>query len=95
MCLANAVANDGERWPTKPAQPLSPTKIKPTSRPRTHPPTHPSQAKSADLASVSMYYSNDLVAFVRRVLEVIPENVFRILSELINMQANEMTPVSE
>ena len=51
------------------------------------------QAKSADLQSVSMYYSGELVAFVRRVLEVIPKNVFRILSELISLQANEMTPL--
>jgi len=51
------------------------------------------QAKSADLASVSMYYSNELVAFVRRVLEVIPKNVFRILSDLIKLQSTEMTPL--
>ncbi len=33
------------------------------------------------------------MAFVRRVLEVIPKNVFRILSELITLQATEMTPL--
>ena len=40
-----------------------------------------SQAKSQDLVSVSQYYSAELVGFVRRVLQIIPETVFQKLDQ--------------
>jgi hypothetical protein len=43
------------------------------------------QAASADLASVAEYYSSQLVAFVRRVLEVVPANMFLILNDIRHM----------
>ena len=48
------------------------------------------QANSPDLASVSQYYSAELVAYVRRVLQVIPENLFSILNEIVNIQTHEL-----
>ena len=44
------------------------------------------QAGSADLESVAEYYSAQLVAFVRRVLAVVPDNVFRILTDIVAVQ---------
>ena len=48
------------------------------------------QANSPDLHSVSQYYSSELVAYVRRVLQVIPENMFAILFEVVQLQAHEL-----
>ncbi|KAJ1470742.1 hereditary spastic paraplegia protein strumpellin-domain-containing protein, partial [Baffinella frigidus] len=45
------------------------------------------QAGSDDLSSVAEYYSSQLVAFVRQVLEVVPVNVFLILNDIIALQA--------
>ena len=44
------------------------------------------QAGSADLESVAEYYSAQLVAFVRRVLAVVPDSVFRILTDIVAVQ---------
>eukprot|EP01126_Amoeba_proteus_P045763 TRINITY_DN5142_c0_g1_i4.p1 TRINITY_DN5142_c0_g1~~TRINITY_DN5142_c0_g1_i4.p1 ORF type:complete len:921 (-),score=205.68 TRINITY_DN5142_c0_g1_i4:85-2847(-) len=41
-----------------------------------------------DLVMVSEYYSKELVKFVRGVLEIIPEMMFKILAEIINLQTN-------
>ncbi|EKX49139.1 hypothetical protein GUITHDRAFT_85883 [Guillardia theta CCMP2712] len=51
------------------------------------------QAGSEDLTSVAEYYSSQLVAFVRRVLEVIPVNVFLILNEIISVQTSSMKQI--
>lgn len=48
---------------------------------------------SADAVSVAEYYSSELVEFVRRVLEVIPVSVFKILSEIEQIQTHRMAPV--
>ena len=48
------------------------------------------QANSPDLASVSQHYSAELVAYVRRVLQVIPENMFSILNEIVQLQTHEL-----
>lgn len=48
------------------------------------------QANSSDLVSVAHYYSGELVAFVRRVLEIIPKSMFAILSEIIDIQTNKL-----
>ena len=48
------------------------------------------QANSPDLASVSQHYSAELLAYVRRVLQVIPENMFSILNEIVELQTHEL-----
>jgi len=48
------------------------------------------QAGSADVESVSQYYSSEVASFMRQVLQVIPENMFAILSEVVAIQANEL-----
>lgn len=46
------------------------------------------QAASPDLLSVSEYYSNELVAYVREVLQIIPETVFSLLERIIALQTS-------
>lgn len=48
------------------------------------------QAKSNDIVSVSQYYSSELVAFVRRTLEIIPISMFGILNIIIDIQTNTL-----
>jgi WASH complex subunit strumpellin len=48
------------------------------------------QANSPDKAAVSEYYSGELVAFLRTVMEVIPVIVFAILREVIALQTRNM-----
>jgi WASH complex subunit strumpellin len=49
------------------------------------------QARSPDFESVSHYYSSELVAYVRRVLEVIPRSMFVSLREIIDIQTTRLT----
>ncbi|KJE94402.1 strumpellin, variant [Capsaspora owczarzaki ATCC 30864] len=49
------------------------------------------QAASPDLVSVSQYYSGELVSYVRKVLQIIPESMFRILEKIIHIQTESMT----
>jgi WASH complex subunit strumpellin len=49
-----------------------------------------SQAKSTDIVSVSQYYSSELVAFVRKTLEIIPMSMFTILNKIISIQTNKL-----
>lgn len=46
------------------------------------------QAKSEDLASVSKYYSTELANYIRKVVQIIPETMFSILAEIIQMQTS-------
>ncbi|XP_011504242.1 PREDICTED: WASH complex subunit strumpellin [Ceratosolen solmsi marchali] len=46
------------------------------------------QARSADLASVSQYYSRELESYARRVLQIIPESVFAILADIVYLETN-------
>lgn len=46
------------------------------------------QAHSADLMSVSQYYSGELVAYVRRVLHIIPESMFGLMSKIVHLQTD-------
>eukprot|EP01103_Thecamoeba_quadrilineata_P007563 TRINITY_DN17421_c0_g1_i1.p1 TRINITY_DN17421_c0_g1~~TRINITY_DN17421_c0_g1_i1.p1 ORF type:complete len:1167 (+),score=245.82 TRINITY_DN17421_c0_g1_i1:17-3517(+) len=48
------------------------------------------QAQSPDFFSVSEFYSGELVGYVRRVLEVIPQTMFITLSEIIDIQTNRL-----
>ncbi|GLJ16716.1 hypothetical protein SUGI_0287200 [Cryptomeria japonica] len=49
-----------------------------------------SQSDSADLFSVSEYYSSELVAYVRTILDIIPINIFKILKDLVAKQAQKL-----
>uniref|UniRef100_A0A1I8H261 WASH complex subunit strumpellin n=1 Tax=Macrostomum lignano TaxID=282301 RepID=A0A1I8H261_9PLAT len=49
-----------------------------------------SQANSPDLASVSQYYSAELVTYVRKVLQVIPKTMFKRLAEIISIQTHKL-----
>lgn len=48
------------------------------------------QANSADLVSVSEFYSSELVAYVRNVLEIIPRSMFSTLNEVIEYQTSRL-----
>lgn len=48
------------------------------------------QCDSEDVISVAEYYSSELVDYVRRVMEVIPQSVFRILAGIIKLQTDHM-----
>lgn len=44
------------------------------------------QAHSDDLVSVSQYYSNELIKYIQKVLQIIPEMVFCIVEKIIDLQ---------
>ncbi|XP_013190623.2 WASH complex subunit 5 [Amyelois transitella] len=44
------------------------------------------QAGSQDLVSVSQYYSSELIKYIQRVLQIIPEMVFNIVEKIIELQ---------
>lgn len=44
------------------------------------------QAQSEDLVSVSQYYSSELIKYIQKVLQVIPEMVFNIVEKIIDLQ---------
>ena len=48
---------------------------------------------SPDAESVAEYYSNELVNFVRLVLEIVPISVFKILDKIERIQTSEMTQI--
>uniref|UniRef100_A0A1B0GJP1 WASH complex subunit 5 n=2 Tax=Lutzomyia longipalpis TaxID=7200 RepID=A0A1B0GJP1_LUTLO len=51
------------------------------------------QAKSEDLISVSQYYSNELVDYVRKVVQIIPQTIFYILSQIVHLQTNTIREI--
>lgn len=48
-----------------------------------------SQCGSEDIFSVSEYYSSELIAYVRTVLEIIPASIFTVLKDVVAKQSNE------
>ncbi|XP_073956926.1 WASH complex subunit 5-like isoform X2 [Choristoneura fumiferana] len=44
------------------------------------------QAHSDDLISVSQYYSSELIKYIQKVLQIIPEMVFSIVEKIIDLQ---------
>eukprot|EP00667_Euglena_gracilis_P000875 EG_transcript_875 len=50
--------------------------------------TRIAQCGSADLASVSQYYSEVLVRFVGQVLDIIPASMFEVLNSIMELQTN-------
>ena len=51
------------------------------------------QANSPDLMSVSQYYSGELVAYVRKVLQIIPETMFGLLAKIVALQTHNIKEV--
>nr|XP_033788888.1 WASH complex subunit 5 isoform X2 [Geotrypetes seraphini] len=51
------------------------------------------QANSPDLLSVSQYYSGELVSYVRKVLQIIPESMFTSLAKIIKLQTHNIIEV--
>ncbi|KAL5456944.1 hypothetical protein EMCRGX_G034172 [Ephydatia muelleri] len=51
------------------------------------------QATSPDLASVSAYYSRELVGYVRKVMQIIPQSMFIVLHQIIDILTNRMQEV--
>lgn len=51
------------------------------------------EEKSEDLISVSHYFSNELVAFVKRVIQIIPHSIFRMLMEIVHIRSNVLKPM--
>ncbi|CAK1556303.1 unnamed protein product [Leptosia nina] len=44
------------------------------------------QAESEDLVSVSQYYSSELIKYIQKVLQIIPEMVFSLVEKIIELQ---------
>lgn len=51
------------------------------------------QAGSDDLVSVSQYYSQELVSYIRRVLHIIPETMFVLMTQIIRLQTDVIKDV--
>lgn len=51
------------------------------------------EEKSEDLISVSHYFSNELVSFVRHVIQIIPHSIFRVLMEIVHIRTNVLKPI--
>lgn len=51
------------------------------------------QCESPDALSVAEYYSNELVAFVRKVMEIIPISVFKILTNIVVIKERHLKPL--
>ncbi|KTG39902.1 hypothetical protein cypCar_00013954 [Cyprinus carpio] len=51
------------------------------------------KVNSPDLLSVSQFYSGELVAYVRKVLQIIPESMFTSLAKIIKLQIHDIMEV--
>ncbi|XP_061378405.1 WASH complex subunit 5 [Danaus plexippus] len=51
------------------------------------------QAQSDDLVSVSQYYSSELIKYIQKVLQIIPEMVFKIVEKIVDLQTWKITEV--
>ncbi|WAR23300.1 WASC5-like protein [Mya arenaria] len=51
------------------------------------------QAQSADFMSVSQYYSGELVSYVRKVLQIIPQTMFSQLARIIQLMTSQIKEV--
>lgn len=51
------------------------------------------QANSQDLVSVSQYYSQELVNYVRKVLHIIPESMFSLMAKIVYLQTSVIKEV--
>lgn len=46
------------------------------------------QCSSDKLMSVSQYYSNELIEYIRKVLHIIPETMFQYMDTIASLRAN-------
>jgi WASH complex subunit strumpellin len=51
------------------------------------------QANSNDFMSVNEFYSDELVSYVRKVLQIIPKSMFGLLAEIISIQTSKLREV--
>lgn len=46
------------------------------------------QSGSENLMSVSKYYSNELIEYIRKVLHIIPETMFKYMTKIATLQTD-------
>lgn len=46
------------------------------------------QSGSENLMSVSKYYSNELIEYIRKVLHIIPETMFKFMTKIATLQTD-------
>ncbi len=51
------------------------------------------QCNSPDAMAIADYYSNELVNFVRNVMDIIPVSVFKILTTIVNIKEKHLKPI--
>lgn len=51
------------------------------------------QCNSENLMLVSQYYSNELVEYIRKVLHIIPETMFKYMANIVSLQTNDITEI--
>ncbi|KCV67711.1 hypothetical protein H696_05819 [Fonticula alba] len=54
---------------------------------------HIEETKSSDIVSVSEYYSGELVEYARKVLQVIPREMFTLLRQIVELQTTQLRDV--
>lgn len=48
-----------------------------------------------ELASITRYYSNELVKYVRKIVQIIPHSIFNLLKSIIELQTNHLKELPE
>ena len=48
------------------------------------------QVGGAELMSITKYYSNQLVKYIRSIVQIIPETIFELLKSIIDIQTNHL-----
>jgi len=51
------------------------------------------QSGSENLMSVSKYYSNELIEYIRKVLHIIPETMFKYMTKIATLQTDVIKEV--
>lgn len=48
-----------------------------------------------EFASITRYYSNELVKYVRKIVQIIPHSIFKLLKSIIELQTNHLKELPE
>lgn len=48
-----------------------------------------------EFVSITRYYSNELVKYVRKIIQIIPHSIFNLLKSIINIQTNHLKELPE
>ncbi|KAG5669731.1 hypothetical protein PVAND_000026 [Polypedilum vanderplanki] len=48
-----------------------------------------------EFASITRYYSNELVKYVRKIIQIIPHSIFKLLKSIIELQTNHLKELPE